>query len=240
MKMQKFRKKIIVFAVVFFLGFFVFGQVQGAPYVGDVEYYLIPNFDYTGYSCDIEKEFSLNVIDMDFSWSGTGIDFAVCFSPIGSYLDVPVQYHDFYAYPYQTFYDPIYKEMPHYMGSSSCGWCENYNNPEFGCEWMDITGHIRIDDWENAGLIIDDELVIDFYIGYSGHERPEPTTTNYFFCSEYVGSVLFNLNDGTFEPTEPPEPDPINAECGSDAGKTFYGVDGPENFCEKGDFSWND
>lgn len=241
MKMQKFKKKMIVFAVVFFLGFFVFGQVQGAPYVGDVEYYLIPNFDYTGYSCDIEKEFSLNVIDMDFSWDGTGIDFAVCFSPTGSSLDVPVQYHDFLIDPYPTFYDPIYKEMPHYMGSSSCGWCENYNNPEFGCEWTDISGHIRIDDWENAGLIIDDELVIDFYIGYSGHKLPQPI--NYFFCSEYVGSVLFNLNDGTFEPTEPtepPEPDPINAECGSDAGKTFYGVSGPENFCEKGDFSWND
>ncbi len=42
------------------------------------------------------------------------------------------------------------------------------------------------------------------------------------------------------ETPEPPEPDPINAECGSDAGKTFYGVSGPENFCEKGDFSWND
>jgi hypothetical protein len=255
MKMQKFRKKMIVFAVVFFLGFFVFGQVDavfmrywsdnGGMEVIGLEYdendVLVMTFTFHEYEGDRWRATRGGIVfDQDNNGRILGIN-----QNQQIYPNVGVSY--------MQFSDPII-----YAGDCITGgpdwWGDNYwdynATGQYSGFWVDSGDYCSICfESPNGGCLTKDEIGDPpFYENYS---LP-------YYLHARIGGV-YKSNDGRWdggtdiynsepvydlipwgETPEPPEPDPINAECGLDAGKTFYGVDGPENFCEKGDFSWND
>lgn len=253
--MQKFRKKIIVFAVVFFLGFFVFGQVD-AVVLNDPNIALWEDNSsgvevvYLGYD-----ENDVLVLTFTYNqWYDNGD---------GVWVNRGGFEWGALAILSEKIYGGYNQCMPYMQFSEAIVYGGDCQVDNFG-EWGDPDG-IYVDAGDYCTIAFGKYNNIEAQgVGITREEIGDPPFFESYSLPYYITGLIAHMANYSWEPyyqclsrgctnsepiydlipwgetPEPPEPDPINAECGSDAGKTFYGVSGPENFCEKGDFSWND